>query len=147
MNQQYRTSKNDDIHVVKYGNDVLSDLSMEFYLEWESDEALAINQVKNILVLQDVFKSKGIKYLFTSMMKNHVTLEDQELRDSDLLQNLSKHINQNFIVPSIQEIMQGLAQKSYNDIDEHGSTHPNKKGHNVIAQRLKNEMEKRNWLI
>ena len=139
---QFRGPYSDEMDIRTYGEDPLSDLTMQFHLAWESDVSLRIHQLKNFLVLQEVLKSKGIKYLFTSMMRQDTNVKHNISRKSELMDNLMLYLDQDHVVESIELITEPYDKKTH--YDECG--HPNSNGHRVVAEYFKEELEKRNWL-
>ena len=125
-----------------YGEEPLSDLTMDFHYGWENDISLGIHQLKNFLVLQEVLKSKGIKYMFTSMMRQDINVKHLAPRDSELSDNLMLYLDQDNIVESIELITEPYNKNTHYD----DCGHPNKWGHIVVAEYFKAELEKRNWL-
>lgn len=139
---QYRGSYSDEMDIRTYGEDPLSDLTMEFHLAWEGDVSLRIHQLKNFLVLQEVLKSKGIKYLFTSMMRQDTNVKHNLSRKSELIDNLMLYLDHDNVVESIELITEPYDKKTHYD----DCGHPNSNGHKIVAEYFKTELENRNWL-
>lgn len=139
---QFRGTENDEMLIKTYGEEPLSDLTMEFHLAWENDISLGIHQLKNLLVLQEILKSKGIKYLFTSMMRQDINVKHLASRESDFMDNLMQYLDHDNIVESIELITEPYDKQTH--YDECG--HPNQLGHKVVAEYFKTELENRNWL-
>ena len=139
---QFREPTNDEMLIKTYGEQPLSDLTMDFHIGWENDISLGIHQLKNLLVLQEILKSKGIKYLFTSMMRQDINVKHLAPRECELTDNLMLYLDNDNIVESIELITEPYKKNTHYD----DCGHPNKWGHIVVAEYFKTELEKRNWL-
>lgn len=137
-----RKPENDEMMVKVYKEDPMTDLVMDFHVGWENKISLGIHQLKNLLVLERVLKSKGIKYLFTSMMREDLNVKHLNSRESELIDNLMSYLDQDHIVESIELITAPFNKATHYD----NCGHPNKFGHERVAEYFKKELEKRNWL-
>ena len=119
-------------------------VAKDFHYEWQTDMSLEIHQMKNILVLQSLFKSMGLKYLFTGMMNRDLRPSDFTKTQTKLLNNLEAQIDTEYTILAINEILRGYDMSDI--MLEQDSGHPNLHGNTIIADYIKTELEKRNWL-
>jgi hypothetical protein len=114
----------------------------DFHLLWQTDRSFEINQAKNIMILQSLLKSKGIRYLVTAMNNTNLFASKIVEPELKLLNNLEAQLDSDHIIISMEEMLAEYprAQVTLDD------GHPNTFGNTVIADYIYSEMEKRNWL-
>jgi hypothetical protein len=116
----------------------------DFHYEWQTDMSFEINQIKNILVLQSIFKNMGLTYLFTGMMNRDIRPSNFTKTQTKLLNNLEAQIDTDYTILAMNEILQQYDAADVMLKEDCG--HPNLRGNTIIADYIKTELEKRNWL-
>ena len=114
----------------------------DYHLLWQTDRSLEIHQAKNMVILQSVLKSKGIRYLFTAMNNTNMFGSEVIQSHSKLLDNLEFQLDTDHIISSIEEMLEEFSPDQV--ILQDG--HPNEFGNTIIADYIYHELEKRHWL-
>ena len=85
----------------------------------------------------------GLKYLFTGMMNRDISPSEFTKTQTKLLNNLEAQIDTDYTILAMNEI---LHQYDVADAMLEECGHPNLRGNTIIADYIKTELEKRNWL-
>lgn len=124
-------------------------IQVENYILNEVGQSLVLHQLKNLIALQGILKSKNIKYLFMGMAKDNIRprnffwTQNSTLASCPQINHLLSHIDDERVIDSI-DCHLGGPDNSPEIYDP--CFHPNATGHKIIAEHVKSEIEKRNWL-
>lgn len=125
--------------------DLTTKALIEYHMWFQNPNSLRYDQYKNLLMLQGVFKSKGIKYLYCPLMTHNTMITHPE-DNIDCINLLVNNIDRDSILTSMTTLLnggeEGFESKYYIEDDNH----PNALGNQMIADYIKAELEKRNWL-
>lgn len=144
-------------HTHNHNLDFLNELSFEdeeskalinYHMLFQNPSSLRYDQYKNILMLQQILKSKGIKYLYCPLQTGNCNINNQN-DNIDCINLLVNNIDSDTIIPSMSLMLTeetGHVEKVPSKYFLPNDNHPNALGNKVIAEHIKTELEKRNWL-
>lgn len=136
----------DFIHQLSF-EDVPSKALLEYHLLFQNPNSLRYDQYRNLLLLQGVLQSKGIKYLYCPLMTYNAILTHPQ-DNIDCINGLVNMLDSERIITSMTRILNGGPGPDTFDTRHYipNDNHPNEIGNQLIADYMKKEMEKRNWL-
>ena len=120
--------------------DVPTKALIEYHMWFQNLNSLRYDHYKNLLLLQEILNSKGIKFLYCPLM-THNTLITHPEDNIDCINLLVNLMNGDKILKSMTSLLR--EDKKYYIEDDN---HPNALGNQMIADYIKEEMENRNWL-
>lgn len=125
--------------------DIPTKALIEYHALFQNQNSFRYDHYKNLLLLQEILKSKGIKYLYCPLQTGNTLITNPE-DNIDCINLLVNNIDGDRITTSMTRLLNGGRDRFEIKHYLPNDGHPNELGNQLIADYLKTELEKRNWL-